>query len=386
MTTSALDQLRAINTSVDEIHDILALRMPNQRRLAAANVAAKTWLAKSVWKEDDSRRSAGVQQARLGVKQFCRRVLEQAEALTKLLFDLDLILSGGDATIRQERKTVVGKIQELLLTADAMAIESDSLTRWSEVALAEAVESKTMMRSDSSSSSANEMRDDEGTETSSTIDDDFEFVDLDDDMLESTSTKDTAETPAVAYEEGVLLHYAQATLAQAPHADETLEDKATEKDSHDEDGVPTDAFEHVSMDDDDTTTVDGMATTRHDDEALNEIVEAPAEDGVLHGGNDAAKDALPHAAVVETTAEDKKAPAAPHTIHVHVNGRTYTTHVQGTTTHIYIDGNESILPTTDRALRRPTTYSGYDVVRPTPAPHMLRLQPRRVFSPSRYLW
>ncbi|KAF0684817.1 Aste57867_23231 [Aphanomyces stellatus] len=78
----------------------------------------------------DEAHTTSIRQTKTKTSQFHRRVLEQAEALTKLLFDLDGVLSDGDATVRQERKAAVQKIQELLERADAMATESQKLVQF----------------------------------------------------------------------------------------------------------------------------------------------------------------------------------------------------------------------------------------------------------------
>ncbi|RHY02418.1 hypothetical protein DYB25_003151 [Aphanomyces astaci] len=283
----ALSQLQSVAKRASDIEEVLVRRLPNQRKLVAATAAAKKWLACSVWKEDNDRIELGLRQAKLSLKQYCHRVLVQAEDLTKLLFDIDLILSEGDPTIRQERKAVVKKIQELLLMADTMSIESDSLTHF--------VHSCTRTTRHNKAPVA-VSEDDTTTETSS-VGDDFELVEMVDDC--ATSSQGNVETESFPGQE---------------HVDDLMSN------GNDDEQVES--------------PVDNMSTSEpvanHDTSTTKPSLPSIAPD------TQEASSILPTVTAPSVATADAS-PEKPHTIHVHVNGHTYVTQVQGDTTHIYIN-------------------------------------------------
>ncbi|OQR83530.1 hypothetical protein ACHHYP_14593 [Achlya hypogyna] len=122
-TSTPLAQLQAIAARISPIEERLAVRLPHQHRVMAAAVMGTKWLCAVLpGKAPVSKKTL------LELQAYRYRVLEQAELLTRLLCDLDLVLSDGDPTIRTQRKATVMSIQVLLRTADALKAKCDALT------------------------------------------------------------------------------------------------------------------------------------------------------------------------------------------------------------------------------------------------------------------
>ncbi|RHY29483.1 hypothetical protein DYB32_005093 [Aphanomyces invadans] len=358
----AQSQLHNVAKTARDIEEILVQRLPNQRKIVAASAAAKKWLAMSIWKHDNDRILAGHRQVKMSLKHYCRRVLSQAEDLTKLLFDLDLILSDGDATVRQERKCIVGKIQELLLVADKMAVQSDRLTRFVHLCLAHKTKCVSAAVPD----------DDATTDTSSIGDlgDDYELVEW---MAEHHKSADSGDLPIDTDATSDEIHCDGGTDAPAL-GDSSSTAGAREAQTmgqHAVDTVHPISCEQV------TPSTDNIAITGSNtavDEPIHACEAKPGQkdEALLQRDEPGrSRDDDTTSAASPSLANDATS-KKPHMVHVHVHGRTYVAPIQGDTTHIYINDPNS-----------------YDCIAPYYIPHVRRCAPEiamrtrpRLFHPA----
>ncbi|KAF0683105.1 Aste57867_24793 [Aphanomyces stellatus] len=135
-TNKSYSQLASIADQANRIHDVITTRLPFQHKLLAAEVAATKWLLSTLHKQHIGEHDHS-KKCRLQLSNYRYRVLEQAERLTRLLCDLDLVESEGDEGIRKERKRLVVLVQERLAQADALKQTSDKLSAFYDTVLGE---------------------------------------------------------------------------------------------------------------------------------------------------------------------------------------------------------------------------------------------------------
>jgi len=128
----ARDALQRIQDQVTHAEHMLHERLPHQQQIVLVDIALKKWLQTTLWKNDsngydDATVLAKLKKAKQEISSYQYRVLEQGEILTRLLCDLDLILSEGDQTVRKDRKSLVLHIQELLNFVDEMKLKSEKI-------------------------------------------------------------------------------------------------------------------------------------------------------------------------------------------------------------------------------------------------------------------
>ncbi|EQC41180.1 hypothetical protein SDRG_01156 [Saprolegnia diclina VS20] len=131
--TTASKQLEAIADRINPIQDRLQSRLPHQHQIVAAAVMGAKWLCAALPAKDHA---TIYKKTMLQLQAHRFRVLEQGELLTRLLCDLDLVLSDGDPTIRLQRKQTVLRIQDLLCDADALKAKCDHLSAFASRLLA----------------------------------------------------------------------------------------------------------------------------------------------------------------------------------------------------------------------------------------------------------
>ncbi|CAK4067450.1 unnamed protein product [Aphanomyces euteiches] len=119
----AIEQLSSIHEELRRIQDVLESRLPTQYKLVASEIAAAKWLSLI----DNDKAKSREKACSLRVKNYRYRVLEQAERLTRLLCELDVIESDGDEEIRKQRKQTVLSVQGKLDIADTMKLQCDRL-------------------------------------------------------------------------------------------------------------------------------------------------------------------------------------------------------------------------------------------------------------------
>ncbi|KDO35074.1 hypothetical protein SPRG_01138 [Saprolegnia parasitica CBS 223.65] len=123
--TPASKQLEAIADRISPIQDRLHSRLPHQHQIVAAAITGAKWLCAALPEKDHA---MIYKKTMLQLQAYRFRVLEQGELLTRLLCDLDLVLSDGDQAIRLQRKQTVLRIQDLLRDADALKAKFDRLS------------------------------------------------------------------------------------------------------------------------------------------------------------------------------------------------------------------------------------------------------------------
>ncbi|RLN25756.1 hypothetical protein BBJ28_00004663 [Nothophytophthora sp. Chile5] len=130
--THEMERLLAIEQKVKTVQDTLNTRLPPQHRHLAALVCGAKWRLQTQGAQDAE---AMVKKVRTELGAFDYRSKEQAELLTRYLFELDDILSYGDNKVKAARKALVLFIQSLLQQADAFKDQSAKLKQFGEDAL-----------------------------------------------------------------------------------------------------------------------------------------------------------------------------------------------------------------------------------------------------------
>ncbi|OQR97865.1 hypothetical protein ACHHYP_09853 [Achlya hypogyna] len=134
---SPTKRLAAVASHIDRAQDMLVSRLITQRHAAVACLAATKWMTFAHRTRDHSAR---VKRAKQELAQYRYRVLEQAERLTQLLMDLDVIESAGSDIIRSERKQLVHRIQTLFDTADELTVKANRLVALGDIIFPQAPE------------------------------------------------------------------------------------------------------------------------------------------------------------------------------------------------------------------------------------------------------
>lgn len=120
-------KLQRIALEVTKVEERLNERLPSQRQHLLAFLSYMKWKVKAL-KVSTNADLEGIQKhIRLEVGALDYRVKEQAEVLTRCLCDLDNILSNGNNELRDARKALVVRIQSVLMVADTLRVQSETL-------------------------------------------------------------------------------------------------------------------------------------------------------------------------------------------------------------------------------------------------------------------
>jgi hypothetical protein len=166
-----IQRLHAISTKVDVIQEYLESRLHRQKVNILALLCGAKWRITCMKEIKDSKRLLKKLQTEMG--SFDYRVKEQGESLTRLLCDLDNILSNGNEEIRNARKDLVIRIQKLLNSADNWKNMSAKVLDFGEKLL---------------SVISNQLKEDEGSVNSN---------DMDSEILQDTDTTETSTPTSV---------------------------------------------------------------------------------------------------------------------------------------------------------------------------------------------
>ncbi|KAF0717200.1 Aste57867_2442 [Aphanomyces stellatus] len=103
------------------------------------------------------------------------------------------------------------------------------------------------------------------------------------------------------------------------------------------------------------------------DDVHGKLVESTRDAVGSSANKEVPREEKPHVPTPDVEGPSK--PTQPHTIHVHVNGRTYTTQVQGATTHIYINDQS------DAEVMKPLSASWPSIAYARPAYYQVARRP-----------
>jgi hypothetical protein len=127
--SSELTHLDTIEKQVQVVEEKIETRLVSQYQHLLAFVCGHIWLlrTKTTCDIDDK-----IKKMRMEVGAFDYSVKEQAEFLTRLLCELDCILSYGNIQVKDKRKALVVYIQKLLPIADQLKKKSQQLKNFNE--------------------------------------------------------------------------------------------------------------------------------------------------------------------------------------------------------------------------------------------------------------
>lgn len=269
-----MDKLQTINRQRDAVQQRLDERLPRQHRQLAVWVTATKWRLATLRRHKPHAYTqelldATTKKLRMEVGAFEYVAKEQNELLTRALFQLDDVLSHGDAAIKDARKALVLSVQQLLERADQMNAKAAALKQFTErmigrlPAVPETVDDQPM---DTDSESAVEQSFE--STMMKQVDDDWEHVEVDD--LRPLVASDTEEDPTQqeepkkdsAVHEDTVMDQPEEVVNEDAQLMEQQDDEDDEDDESDEDGadendepVAEDMQEESTSDDTDSLPV-----------------------------------------------------------------------------------------------------------------------------------
>ena len=125
---STQHQIESIQDRVDQVEALMNDRLPRQYERTLEKVYGAKWLRQTLWKSNTKNdHVAKLKRWKLDIGLFRFQCAEAVERLTRCLFELDNILSEGNADIRDQRKRQVVRIHEMLEGFEPMTHKSESL-------------------------------------------------------------------------------------------------------------------------------------------------------------------------------------------------------------------------------------------------------------------
>jgi len=244
-----MDKLQTIDRQRQAVQQRLDERLPRQHRQLAALVTATKWRLSTLRHHDPSAYTqelvdATTKKLRMEVGAFEYAAKEQSELLTRALFQLDDVLSHGDAAIKDARKALVLAVQQQLERADLMNAKATALKQFTErvidrlPAVPEAVDEPMEDVADQTEVAVESKTEPTAMEQD---DDDWEHVDADnvralfasDDEQEAKEDESTEDSQAI--DDSVKVQPEEAEHEEVQCQEEAKDNEDCEDDEEDED-------------------------------------------------------------------------------------------------------------------------------------------------------